>query len=136
MRPRLAEADEGHVLAHFWGRERIVRRRGEALQPEREGVAVLGQIRRTIGEYPPDTSFRGSPGKGARLRDVRPARIALHPAAAIPAPAAAPNLARTLTAAPLYAGVSRDAGPHLTYSALHGQVKFVSLSLRCATESP
>ncbi len=65
---------------------------------------MLGQIRRTIGEYPPDTSFRGSPGKGARLRDVRPARIALHPAAAIPAPAAAPDLARTPTAAPLYAG--------------------------------
>jgi hypothetical protein len=38
--PALAAADECRVLEHFWGREPIVRRRGEALQPEREGVAV------------------------------------------------------------------------------------------------
>ena len=57
--PALAGADECHVLEHFWGREPIVRRRGEALQPEREGVAVLGQIRRTIGVMLPVTGTDG-----------------------------------------------------------------------------
>jgi predicted phage terminase large subunit-like protein len=49
--PALAEADEAHGLEHFWGRERIARARGEALQEAREGVAVLAEIRRTTGEY-------------------------------------------------------------------------------------
>jgi predicted phage terminase large subunit-like protein len=49
--PAFAEETECHPLEHFWGQERIVRARGAALQPEREGAAVLAQIRRTIGEY-------------------------------------------------------------------------------------
>jgi len=48
--PALAEMDECHSLEHFWGQERLVRPAGMALQPEREGAAVLAQIRHTIGE--------------------------------------------------------------------------------------
>jgi predicted phage terminase large subunit-like protein len=49
--PALAEADETHMVEQVWGRERIRRRRGAALQEEREGLDVLARIRRTIGEY-------------------------------------------------------------------------------------
>ena len=108
---RRSPTDECHVLEHFWGREPIVRRRGERCNPTAKGWRRSGRSAAHHRRIPPDTSFRGSPGKGSR-----PARIALHPAATIPAPAAAPDLARTPTAAPPYAGVSRDAGPHLTYS--------------------
>jgi predicted phage terminase large subunit-like protein len=49
--PALAEADEMLTIEQVWGEERIARRRGMALQEEREGVEVLARIRRTIGEY-------------------------------------------------------------------------------------
>jgi hypothetical protein len=43
--PALAEEDECHALENFWGHERIVRPRGEALQPEREGTAADSALR-------------------------------------------------------------------------------------------
>jgi predicted phage terminase large subunit-like protein len=81
--PALAEADECHALEHFWGREPTVRRRGEALQPEREGVAVLGQIRRTVGEYNFAGQYQQAPAPlGGGL--VKPAWFARYRSAELP----------------------------------------------------
>ena len=49
--PALAEADEAQQIDTALGPQHFTRRRGEALQPEREPGAVLAHIRRTIGEY-------------------------------------------------------------------------------------
>jgi predicted phage terminase large subunit-like protein len=49
--PAIAEEDETIVVDSRLGRRWFQRRRGEALHPERESVAMLEQIRRTIGEY-------------------------------------------------------------------------------------
>jgi predicted phage terminase large subunit-like protein len=49
--PAIAEDDETIVVDSRLGRRWLQRRRGEALHPERESVAMLEQIRRTIGEY-------------------------------------------------------------------------------------
>jgi len=49
--PALAEADEELCADTALGPQCFTRRRGEALQPEREPLAVLEHIRRTIGEY-------------------------------------------------------------------------------------
>jgi hypothetical protein len=47
------------------------RRRGEALHPAREPRAMRDEIPHTIGEYPPDTSYRGSPAGISRRRAAR-----------------------------------------------------------------
>jgi predicted phage terminase large subunit-like protein len=47
----LAEDDEKVECDTFLGPLRVHRRRGEALDPEREPAALLDRIRRTIGEY-------------------------------------------------------------------------------------
>src|SRR5947208_278632 len=49
--PAIAEAEEVHEIATIWGPRRFTRRRGDALHPERESLATLEHIRRTIGEY-------------------------------------------------------------------------------------
>jgi predicted phage terminase large subunit-like protein len=49
--PALAEADEESQVSTVLGPQYFTRRRGAALHPEREPVAVLEHIRRTIGEY-------------------------------------------------------------------------------------
>ena len=49
--PALAEEDETHVIRSFFGTRKVHRTVGEALHPEREPLAVLQHIRRTIGEY-------------------------------------------------------------------------------------
>jgi predicted phage terminase large subunit-like protein len=49
--PAIAEDDEIHVIETILGRHSFMRRRGEALHPEREPLAMLEQIRRTIGEF-------------------------------------------------------------------------------------
>ena len=49
--PAIAEDDEHHLFTNLFGTQRIVRRRNEALHPEREPLAMLEQIRRMIGEY-------------------------------------------------------------------------------------
>jgi predicted phage terminase large subunit-like protein len=81
--PALAEADEGHDLESFWGRERLVRPCGAALQEAREGVALLGQIRRTIGEYNFAGQYQQAPAPlGGGL--VKPAWFARYRADALP----------------------------------------------------
>jgi predicted phage terminase large subunit-like protein len=47
----IAEADETIVVDSLLGPRCFERRRGEALHPAREPVAMLEQIRKTIGEY-------------------------------------------------------------------------------------
>ena len=49
--PAIAEEDEAHAVETVWGPRYFTRRRGEALHPEREPMAMLERIRRTIGEY-------------------------------------------------------------------------------------
>jgi predicted phage terminase large subunit-like protein len=49
--PAIAETDERHRIATLAGRLAFLRRRGEALHPAREPMAMLEAIRRTIGEY-------------------------------------------------------------------------------------
>ena len=49
--PAIAVADETHRIDTLAGPRIFTRRQGEALHPEREPLAILEQIRRTIGEY-------------------------------------------------------------------------------------
>jgi predicted phage terminase large subunit-like protein len=49
--PAIADADELHRVETVFGWQSFRRRAGEALHPEREPVAMLEQIRRTLGEY-------------------------------------------------------------------------------------
>ncbi|HKM70371.1 MAG TPA: hypothetical protein VJX94_09980 [Stellaceae bacterium] len=49
--PAIAEDDETFVVDSLLGPRCFQRRRGEALQPAREPLPMLEQIRRTIGEY-------------------------------------------------------------------------------------
>ena len=49
--PAIAEEDERHVIDTLAGPREFIRRQGEALHPAREPLAMLEQIRRTIGEY-------------------------------------------------------------------------------------
>jgi len=49
--PAIAEADETILYDSLLGQRCFERRRGEALHPEREPLAMLEQIRNTIGEY-------------------------------------------------------------------------------------
>ena len=49
--PAIAEADERHLIDTVAGPRIFARRQGEPLHPERESLAMLEQIRRTIGEY-------------------------------------------------------------------------------------
>src|SRR5499427_7500671 len=59
--PAIAEADEVHQIETIWGRQCFTRRLGEALHPEREPLAVLQNIRRTIGEYNFAGQYQQSP---------------------------------------------------------------------------
>ena len=49
--PAIAEDDEVHAIDTVAGRRLFSRRRGEALHPAREPLAMLDEIRHTIGEY-------------------------------------------------------------------------------------
>ena len=49
--PAIAEEDETHVIESFYKTRTVRRRVGEALHPEREPLAVLQHVRRTLGEY-------------------------------------------------------------------------------------
>jgi hypothetical protein len=51
LEPAIAEEDEIHLIETALESRCVTRRRGEALHPEREPLAMLEQIRRTIGEY-------------------------------------------------------------------------------------
>jgi predicted phage terminase large subunit-like protein len=59
--PAIAEADEVHQIETIWGRQCFTRRLGEALHPAREPLAVLQNIRRTIGEYNFAGQYQQSP---------------------------------------------------------------------------
>jgi predicted phage terminase large subunit-like protein len=59
--PAIAEADEVHQIETIWGRQCVTRRLGEALHPAREPLAVLQNIRRTIGEYNFAGQYQQSP---------------------------------------------------------------------------
>jgi hypothetical protein len=48
--PAIADEDERHGVETAFGRQGFGRRAGEALHPEREPLAMLEQIRRTLGE--------------------------------------------------------------------------------------
>jgi hypothetical protein len=49
--PAIAEEDERHVIDTLAGSRIFARRQGEPLHPAREPLAMLEQIRLTIGEY-------------------------------------------------------------------------------------
>jgi hypothetical protein len=49
--PAIAEEDETWTLDTELGQHSFTRQRGEALHPERQPLAILDHIRRTIGEY-------------------------------------------------------------------------------------
>jgi hypothetical protein len=49
--PAIAEEDELHEIETMLGTRTFIRRRSEALHPEREPLETLGRIRSTIGEY-------------------------------------------------------------------------------------
>src|SRR5438309_10269715 len=59
--PAIAEADEVHCIETIWGPRCFRRRQGEALHPEREPLATLDHIRRTIGEYNFAGQYQQSP---------------------------------------------------------------------------
>jgi predicted phage terminase large subunit-like protein len=70
--PAVAEDDEVWTLDSELGRQSFMRQRGEALHPERQPLATLEQMRRTIGEY----NFAGqyqqapSPLGGGMVKDA------------------------------------------------------------------
>ncbi len=49
--PAIAEEDETHQIESIISTRTVRRRAGEALHPERESLEVLGNLRRTMGEY-------------------------------------------------------------------------------------
>lgn len=49
--PAIAEEDEAYPYETSFGRSVFQRRRGEALQPERESIATLAAMRNSMGEY-------------------------------------------------------------------------------------
>ena len=59
--PAIAEADGSHEIETIWGPRRFTRCQGEALHPDREPLAVLGRIRRTVGEYNFAGQYQQSP---------------------------------------------------------------------------
>jgi hypothetical protein len=59
--PAIAEEDEVHEIKTIWGPRTFMRRRGEALHPEREPLDTLDRIRRTVGEYNFAGQYQQSP---------------------------------------------------------------------------
>jgi len=59
--PAIAETEEVHQIETIWGQESFRRRRGEALQPDREPLETLEPIRRTIGPYNFAGQYQQSP---------------------------------------------------------------------------
>jgi predicted phage terminase large subunit-like protein len=49
--PAIAEEDEVHLIETPYGKRRFVREAEAALHPQREPIAVLENMRRTLGEY-------------------------------------------------------------------------------------
>ena len=59
--PAVAAEDEVHEIETIWGPQRFTRRCGEALHPEREPLATLEMLRRTLGEYHFASQYLQSP---------------------------------------------------------------------------
>jgi predicted phage terminase large subunit-like protein len=59
--PAIAQEDEIHLIDTPLGRRRWQRKVGEALQPEREPLPVLANIRQTLGEYHFASQYQQSP---------------------------------------------------------------------------
>jgi hypothetical protein len=59
--PAIAEDDESWPLDSELGQYSFTRQRGEALHPERQPLATLEQIRRTIGEYNSAGQYQQAP---------------------------------------------------------------------------
>ena len=59
--PAIAEADEVHEVGTIVGSRYFMRRRGEALHPDREPLDTLDRLRRTIGEYNFAGQYQQSP---------------------------------------------------------------------------
>jgi predicted phage terminase large subunit-like protein len=59
--PAIAEEDEVHQIETIWGPRTFVRRRGEALHPEREPLDTLDRICRTVGDYNFAGQYQQSP---------------------------------------------------------------------------
>ncbi len=59
--PAIAEEDEIHVIESALGRWSWQRKIGQALQPERESLPTLANIRQTIGEYNFASQYQQNP---------------------------------------------------------------------------
>jgi len=59
--PAIAEEDETHTIENIFGLRRHERKKGEALHPEREPLAVYQAIRNTIGEYNFASQYQQNP---------------------------------------------------------------------------
>jgi predicted phage terminase large subunit-like protein len=59
--PAIAEEDEIHLIESPLGRRRWQRQGGEALQPERESLLTLANLRQTIGEYNFASQYQQNP---------------------------------------------------------------------------
>jgi len=59
--PAIAAEDEAHLIESPLGRRPWQRKKGEALQPERESLGVLKNIRQTIGAYNFASQYQQSP---------------------------------------------------------------------------
>jgi hypothetical protein len=66
--PAIAEDDETYAFETELGYHSFMRRRGEALHPERQPLATLDRIRRTIGEYNFAGQYQKAPSpQGGRM---------------------------------------------------------------------
>src|SRR6516164_1921802 len=72
--PAIAETEEVHQIETIWGQESFRRRRGEALQPDREPLETLDGIRRTIGPYNFAGQYQQSPAPlgGGLVKNRKP----------------------------------------------------------------
>jgi predicted phage terminase large subunit-like protein len=59
--PAIAEEDETHVINSPFGRRYFHRKKGDALQPDREPKPVLEDLRKTLGEYDFLSQYQQSP---------------------------------------------------------------------------
>jgi predicted phage terminase large subunit-like protein len=59
--PAIAEEDEDHVIESPLGLRRFKRKAGEVLQPDRESIVTLRDIRHTIGEYNFASQYQQNP---------------------------------------------------------------------------
>jgi predicted phage terminase large subunit-like protein len=59
--PAIAEEDELHSITYPWGKSVYRRSAGEALQPERESLATLSNIRNALGEYNFQSQYQQNP---------------------------------------------------------------------------